>query len=148
MLSNIKSGFTYVELIMAILITALVAGFVLTGMTNAKTALYKLRLKEQAFDTLKGYTDFWKGKIAVNEIPAITNNCTNYSNNSLHSNFYCLDKDDNNDCIVEAEACYDIKIAQTGLSNARRADLTTEIRWEDAYNNKDTLYFCVTQIIY
>ena len=31
-------------------------------MTNAKTALYKLRLKEQAFDTLKGYTDFWKGK--------------------------------------------------------------------------------------
>ena len=148
MLSNIKSGFTYVELITAILITALVAAFVLTGMTNAKTALYKLRLKEQAYDTLKGYTDFWKGKIAVNEIPSITSNCNNYSNNNLHSNFYCLDRDINDECIVEAEACYDIKVAQTGISSARRAALTTEIRWEDAYNNKDTLYFCVTQIIY
>ena len=81
-------------------------------------------------------------------IPTITNNCTNYSNNNLHSDFYCLDNDDNGNCIVQAEACYDIKVAQTGLSNARRAELTTEIRWEDAYNNKDTLYFCVTQIIY
>ena len=117
-------------------------------MTNAKTALYKLRLKEQAFDTLKGYTDFWKGKIAVNEIPSITNNCLDYSNNNLHADFYCLDKDNSDNCIVKAEACYDIKVAQTGQSKAQRAELTTEIRWKDAYNNKDTLYFCVTQIIF
>ena len=145
---NLKSGFTYVELLTAILITGVVASFILTGMVNAKTALYKLRVKEQAFDTLKGYTDFWKGRIASNEIPSITTNCINYSNNNLHNDFYCLDKDMDDKCIVEAEACYDIKIAQTGVSSAKRADLTTEIRWEDAYSNKDTLYFYVTQIIY
>ena len=148
MLTNIKSGFTYVELIMAILITALVAGFVLTGMTNAKTALYKLRLKEQAFDALKGYTDVWKGKIAVGEIPSITSNCSNYSNNDLHSDFYCLDKNSDDNCIINAQACYDINVAQTGSNRVRYAELTTEIRWQDAYANKDTLYFCVTQIIY
>ena len=148
MIWNLKSGFTYVELITGILITGLIAGFILTGMINAKTAIYKIRLKEQAYYAIKGYTDFWKGKIAADEIPSITSNCINYSNNNLHSSFYCLDKDSDDNCTVESEVCYDIKIIQTGQSQAKRADLTTEIRWEDAYNNKDTLYFFVTQIIY
>ena len=139
MFINNKSGYSLVELLIGILLMTIVSVFILTGLNQAKSSLYKMKVKEQAYEKLKNYTDYWKGKVAANEIPALTDDCD--------INQYCLDYDMDEQCAIKATTCYDIQTPPNNGSLAQLARISTEIQWE-IFGNKDTLYFYVSQIIH
>ena len=61
-------GFTLTELIVGMLIVAIASLVVFTGVIYIQSSSHKIRLKERAYEELKGYTELWKGKIAAGDI--------------------------------------------------------------------------------
>ena len=62
-------GFTLVEAITAIMIISIIAGSIMLGISTVEKKLFKIRLKENAFEELKIYTDFLASRIMVGDIP-------------------------------------------------------------------------------
>ena len=62
-------GFTLVESMLGIMVIGLVSGSIMLGITTVEKKLFKIRLKEQAFETLRNYTNFLGSRIAVGDIP-------------------------------------------------------------------------------
>ena len=62
-------GFTLIESILGIMVIGLVSGSIMVGITTVEKKLFKIRLKEQAFETLRNYTNFLGSRIAVGDIP-------------------------------------------------------------------------------
>ena len=62
-------GFTLIESMLGIMVIGLVSGSIMLGITTVEKKLFKIRLKEQAFETLRNYTNFLGSRIAVGDIP-------------------------------------------------------------------------------
>ena len=62
-------GFTLIESMLGIMIIGLVSGSIMVGLTTIEKKLFKIRLKEQAFEELRNYTNFLGSRIAVGDIP-------------------------------------------------------------------------------
>ena len=60
-------GFTLIESMLGIMIIGLVSGSIMLGITTVEKKLFKIRLKEQAFETLRNYTNFLGSRIAVGD---------------------------------------------------------------------------------
>ena len=54
---------------LGILVIGLVSGSIMVGITTVEKKLFKIRLKEQAFEVLRNYTNFLGSRIAVGDIP-------------------------------------------------------------------------------
>ena len=54
---------------LGIMIIGLVSGSIMMGITTVEKKLFKIRLKEQAFEELRNYTNFLGSRIAVGDIP-------------------------------------------------------------------------------
>ena len=134
---NFKLGFTYIELLITILLVGMVSGFIMIGVTQAKKSLYRIKIKEKAYESLKDYTEFWKGKVFANDIGSIVNSC---------GNDYCLDKNSDGECTIYGTPCYSISQPSLDSDLAKIARITTQIRW-DMNGQTDTLFFFVSQII-
>ena len=63
-------GFTLIESMLGIMVIGLVSGSIMLGITTVEKKLFKIRLKEQAFETLRNYTNFLGSRIAVGDIPS------------------------------------------------------------------------------
>ena len=63
------NGFTLIESMLGIMVIGLVSGSIMLGITTVEKKLFKIRLKEQAFETLRNYTNFLGSRIAVGDIP-------------------------------------------------------------------------------
>ena len=59
------SGFTLIETLVGILLTAVVCTALFLGITQAKMYLSSIRTKEQAFQELKNWTNEWKSMVAA-----------------------------------------------------------------------------------
>ncbi len=66
---RILKGFTLIESMLGIMVIGLVSGSIMLGITTVEKKLFKIRLKEQAFETLRNYTNFLGSRIAVGDIP-------------------------------------------------------------------------------
>ena len=62
-------GFTLIESMLGIMVIGLVSGSIMLGITTVEKKIFKIRLKEQAFETLRNYTNFLGSRIAVGDIP-------------------------------------------------------------------------------
>ena len=60
-------GFTLIESMLGIMVIGLVSGSIMLGITTVEKKLFKIRLKEQAFETLRNYTNFLGSRIAVGD---------------------------------------------------------------------------------
>ena len=60
-------GFTLIESMLGIMIIGLVSGSIMVGITTIEKKLFEIRLKEQAFEELRNYTNFLGSRIAVGE---------------------------------------------------------------------------------
>ena len=54
---------------LGIMVIGLVSGSIMLGITTVEKKIFKIRLKEQAFETLRNYTNFLGTRIAVGDIP-------------------------------------------------------------------------------
>ncbi len=70
MLKQLKSedGFTFIEVMIAVVIVSIAAVGLMYGTVHAKGELRALYLKERATDILVNYTEYWKGKINAGEV--------------------------------------------------------------------------------
>ena len=62
-------GFTLIELIVGITVSAIACGAIYSGVSYIQSTSHKIRIRERAYEELKGYTELWKGKIAANDVP-------------------------------------------------------------------------------
>ena len=60
-------GFTLIESMLGIMVIGLVSGSIMLGITTVEKKIFKIRLKEQAFETLRNYTNFLGSRIAVGD---------------------------------------------------------------------------------
>ena len=135
---NFIKGFTLAELLVGILFSTITASAIITGSIYVKKTLNNVRYKELAYEHLKGHTEFWKGRISSKDIPAALSDCEEN---------LCLKENEDQECIFRAtELCYDLLSINTGDSNARRWDITTTIRWENANQGERDLSFYVVQM--
>ena len=131
-------GFTLTELLVGILFSTITASAIITGSIYVKKTLNNVRYKELAYEHLKSHTEFWKGRISSKDIPATLSDCEEN---------VCLKENEDEECIFQAsELCYDLLNINTGDSNAKRWDITTTIRWENANQGERDLSFYVVQM--
>ena len=58
------SGFTLIETMISVLLTAIICSTLMLGITQAKLYLGSIRVKEKAFIELTNYTNKWKSLLA------------------------------------------------------------------------------------
>jgi len=61
------NGFTLIESMLGIMIIGLMSGSIMVGITTFEKKIFEIRLKEQAFEELRNYTNFLGSRIAVGE---------------------------------------------------------------------------------
>ena len=131
-------GFTLAELLVGILFSTVTASAIISGSIYVKKTLNNVRYKELAYERLKGHTEFWKGKISSKDIPTNLSECQEN---------ICLKENKDEKCIFHAtELCYELLSINTGDSNAKRWEITTTIRWENANQGERDLSFYVIQM--
>ena len=54
---------------LGIMVIGLVSGSIMLGITTVEKKIFKIRLKEKAFEMLRNYTNFLGSRIAVGDIP-------------------------------------------------------------------------------
>jgi len=134
-----KLGFTYIELIVTIFLVGLLSGFISVGVTHAKNTLFRVKIKEKAYESLKDYTEIWKGKVFANDIGSIYSDCEDEKK-------YCLENSCETENAIYGTPCYNINIPILDSQIAKIARITTQMRWEWK-GQEDTLFFYVSQII-
>ncbi len=61
-------GFTLIELLIGAIIASIASIAIIYAVIYVQTRTYELEVKDHAYEELKNYTEFWKGKIAANEL--------------------------------------------------------------------------------
>ena len=136
-------GFTLTELLVGILFSTVTASAIISGSIYVKKTLGNIRHKELAYEKLKGHTEFWKGKISSKDIPSNLADCE--KDVCLKELGMNLSNEDQ--CIFYAtELCYDMTSVNTGISNARRWELITSIKWDNTNQGERELSFYVIQM--
>ena len=133
-------GFTMAELVAGLFLSTIAAGAIIIGSVHAKKTLNDIRLKELAYEKLRGHTEFWKGRIASGDIPSTLYEC---------DDDICLKKDVDENCLFYAtELCYDLEHQDLGVSNADRWELITTIKWDNINQGERELSFYVIQMVF
>jgi len=141
-LARLYSGFTIVELMIGLTFTAIAGIAIIVGTGHYYKTISNLKLKELAFEKLKGYTEEQKGKIAANDIR--NNSCESGQELCLGS----LGEDE--DCTFEAnELCFRINESLgSQTSKAKRYELLTTIKWDNINKEEREMTFYAIQIVY
>ena len=138
------------EVLAGIVLTTLAATAIIVGSSHYYKTINNIRLKDYAFEKLKNYTEFYKAKIAANDIPNQLSACTSTTEN------LCLSWDDDSntpipECRIKAsELCYAIIPDDENLAgtNAPRYHLTTFVKWDDVNEIEKELSFYVIQMVF
>jgi len=62
-------GFTLIESMLGLMVIGLVSGSIMLGITTVEKKLFKIRLKEHAFEILRNYTNFLGSRIVAGNMP-------------------------------------------------------------------------------
>tara|TARA_Y100000588_G_C13517094_1_gene611956 strand:- start:9 stop:434 length:426 start_codon:yes stop_codon:yes gene_type:complete len=139
-LNRFYNGFTLTELMIGIFFTTLAATAMVIGTNHYYKTINNIRLKQYAFEKLKGHTEFYKGLVAENEIPGRLSDCVDNPED------LCLDI---KECYYKAnELCYHLNEVDVGNSNARRYEIVTSIKWDNVSEVEKELNFFVVQMVF
>jgi len=140
-------GFTLIESMLGIMVIGLVSGSIMLGITTVEKKLFKIRLKEQAFETLRNYTNFLGSRIAVGDPLEKPQN--------TGKDVVIYQYKDYNDIVADvytANLNYSVKkktVYENGVPisvNGNIFMLNTIIIWPNESDIKDTLRFNTFQI--
>ena len=131
------SGFTLIELLVGVIVASIGSMAIIYSIMYVQTRNYELRIKDHAYEQLKGYTELFKGKIAADDIAGAANEKN-----------ICLTQDDNGDCLHSAILSSTIIPINTGLSIARRSGLKTKVTWETRAGQSQKIEFYVEQMVF
>ena len=146
------NGFTLIESMLGIMVIGLVSGSIMLGITMVEKKLFKIRLKEQAFEMLRNYTNFLGSSIAVG---SISDNIVDSGKdvviykhedkNNIVTDVYTAkiyfekDRHCSQDCKDEGGKCSD-------FCKGRMFSLETTIIWPNESDFQDTLKLFTYQI--
>ena len=126
------------ELLIGILIASLACLTIIYSTLYYQGRLYDIKLRERAYEELKGYTDFWKGKIAAK----------NFGESGFpDTKTACLFEEENNTCTHSAILRSQITYVEVDPSNAHRRILETSIEWNSRTNVSREINFYLEQLI-
>ncbi|MBC8213517.1 MAG: prepilin-type N-terminal cleavage/methylation domain-containing protein [Candidatus Marinimicrobia bacterium] len=140
---KIKQGFTLVEILVSVIIIAAASIAIMTGVTKAKAQLTSIHLEEKAYDALRDYTEYWKARIASNQV-GMSN-----SANTLEE-VVLFERSDNNH-VVGHLSRRNITPGHHGSTAAKHFILSTKISWVDKSFGESidkSMEFFVKQIEY
>ena len=139
---------------LGILLIGLVAGSIMLGITNIEKKLFEIRLKENAFEILRNYTNFIGSRIALKDIADIRRGSEkdiaiykHEDENNIVTDVYTakisveeLDAYCSKGCWdPEEETCHDLCYGKVFF-------LHTRIIWPNEADIQDTLEFLTYQI--
>ena len=106
-----SGGFTFIEVMIAILIITLTALGLMYGTVHAHGELRALEFKERATEELTSYLEYWKGRVADGHISAHDEN-----GDYLGKKVYLIG-DENSGIQVPAKLYYDIDAVESKYNN-------------------------------
>ena len=113
----------------------------MAGITTIEKKLFKIRLKEQAFETLRNYTNFLGSRIAIGDIPAKP------PNSDLEVPIYQNEVNNIVTDVYNAKMNYEeVKKVSHPDHNGQVYSLNTYIVWPNESEIKDTIRFNTYQI--
>ena len=134
-------GFTLIESMLGIMVIGLVSGSIMLGITTVEKKLFKIRLKEQAFELLRNYTNFLGSRIAVGDIPGKP------QDTGLDVAIYKHEVNNIVTDVYTANMNYEeVKKVSKPNHNGEVYALNTFIIWPNESDLKDTLRFNTFQI--
>ena len=142
MASTLKTlkGFTLIEAMVGVLITALAASAIMVGVSSVNQSLKKIRVKEKAYEVLRDYTDFLKARIMAEGGSTI-------GSPSQNGDEVILFENDKSEPVYKATLNYHpIRRLSDPNSLGEVYSLKTYIVWEINENHKDTIAFNTAQI--
>jgi prepilin-type N-terminal cleavage/methylation domain-containing protein len=135
------NGFTLIESMLGIMIIGLVSGSIMLGITTVEKKLFKIRLKEQAFEMLRNYTNFLGSRIAVGDIPGKP------QDSGLDVAIYKHEMNNVVEDVYTANMNYEeVSKVSKPNHNGEVYSLNTFIIWPNESDMKDTLRFNTFQI--
>ena len=134
-------GFTLIESMLGIMVIGLVSGSIMLGITTVEKKLFKIRLKEQAFEMLRNYTNFLGSRIAVGDIPGKP------QDTGLDVAIYKHEVNNIVTDVYTANMNYEeVSKVSKPNHNGKVYSLNTFIIWPNESDLKDTLRFNTYQI--
>ena len=125
----IQAGFTFVEVMTAVVIISISSVGLMMGAAHAHGGLRALEIRERATEELLNYTEYWKGRIADGHI-SYSEMTGNLSGNQIY-----LYGNANSDVKVPAKLFYDLTNLDSntdfGTTSFRRIQLETWITWSN-----------------
>ena len=126
---------------LGIMIIGLVSGSIMLGITTVEKKLFKIRLKEQAFEMLRNYTNFLGSRIAVGDIPGKP------QDSGLDVAIYKHEMNNVVEDVYTANMNYEeVSKVSKPNHNGEVYSLNTFIIWPNESDMKDTLRFNTFQI--
>jgi len=144
---NLKTinGFTLIETLISVLLTAIICTTLMLGITQAKLYLGSIRVKEKAYTELTNYTNKWKSLLAGGYgVPG----------NSFQEGFpVVLKKDSRGEPIVTGRMFKKIEKSSKSGVYSIFYDIETYIVWDNKnfffnQNATDTIKFKTNQILF
>ena len=126
---------------LGIMVIGLVSGSIMLGITTVEKKLFKIRLKEQAFEMLRNYTNFLGSRIAVGDIPGKP------QDSGLDVSIYQHEMNNVVEDVYTANMNYEeVSKVSKPNHNGEVYSLNTFIIWPNESDMKDTLRFNTFQI--
>ena len=126
---------------LGIMVIGLVSGSIMLGITTVEKKMFRIRLKEQAFEMLRNYTNFLGSRIAVGDIPLIP------QDTGLDVAIYKHEVNNIVTDVYTANMNYEeVSKVSKPNHNGEVYSLNTFIIWPNESDLKDTLRFNTFQI--
>ena len=126
---------------LGIMVIGLVSGSIMLGITTVEKKLFKIRLKEQAFEMLRNYTNFLGSRISVGDIPGRP------EDSGLDVAIYQYEMNNVVEDVYTANMNYEeVSKVSKPNHNGKVYSLNTFIIWPNESDLKDTLRFNTYQI--
>ncbi len=117
------NGFTLIETLVGVLLTAAICSALFLGITQTKLYLESIRIKEKAFEELKNWTNEWKSMVAAGVKE-------DYSGGPSEGVKVILKKDSRGNSIIEGKLYKDISKASSSGQYSIFYNINTYIVWE------------------
>ena len=136
-----NKGFTLIETVTAMLIISVIASSIMIGITSVEKKLFKIRLKERAFEELQIYTDFLASRIMIGDIPG------DPPEEGYNIPIYQKTQQSETKNVYTAKINYDkIQLVSDPINNGQVYQLNTYILWPNESIIKDTLFLNTYQL--
>ena len=130
------SGFTFIEVMVAVVIISITALGMMHGTIHSRGTLRVIEVRERAIEELTNYMEYWKGRIADDKLSTFE-----LAGNNIGQQVYLVG-DVNSDASVSAMLYYSLQPESSNINNAnyKAYKIKVWIRWQDFFLQKGDAY--------